>query len=99
MSSRVCVCCVYDLNVNVGVPSIYLVCVCMSEVISTFSAVSEGSQLFDFLMSFLYCIFLVMCSGKSLHYCDDPTTSFCCRFILTIPRIVVFLEDSMSFVS
>ena len=49
LSSGVCVCCVCDPNVSVGVPSTYFVCVCMIEVISAFSAVSKGSQLLIFL--------------------------------------------------
>ena len=65
--SRVCMCCVCDPNVSVAV---YFVCVCMSVVISVFSAVSEGSYLFGLLVLFLCCIFVVIYSGTSLHVVD-----------------------------
>ena len=38
LSSKVSVCCVCDSNLSVSVPSMYIVCVCMSEVIYTFNA-------------------------------------------------------------
>ena len=69
LSSRVCVCCVCD-------PSIIL----LSEVISVFSALSEGSQLFAFLVLFLCCIFVVTCSGRSLHVlCILPFEYYVCQ--------------------
>ena len=50
----------------------------MSEVISTFSAVNEGEQLSDFLMLFLCCILVVICSGRSLHsVCNLPFEMLC----------------------
>ena len=39
----------------------------MSEIISAFSAVSNGSHLFAFFMLFLCCNFVVICSGKSMY--------------------------------
>ena len=62
----VCVCCVCDPNDRFGVFP-YILFVCMSEVISAFSAVCEGSQLFASPMLFLCCILVVICSGRCLH--------------------------------
>ena len=36
-------------------------------MISVFTVVREGSQLCAFLMLFQCCIYVVMCSGRSLH--------------------------------
>ena len=48
-------------------PPYICLCLYMSEVISSFRSVSEGSQLFAFLMLFLCGIFVMMCSCRSMH--------------------------------
>ena len=43
-----------------------MLCVCMSEVISSFRSLRTGSQVFALLVLFLCVILHTMCSGKSL---------------------------------
>ena len=40
----------------------------MAEVISAFSDMSEGSHSFALLMLFVCCIFVVICSGRSVYF-------------------------------
>ena len=69
-------------------PHIFCLCVYMSEVISAFIAVSEVSQLLAFLMMFLCCIVVLICSGKSYMLCiylleyDIPLLGELCVYIL-----------------
>ena len=51
---------------------------CMSEVISSFSSLKAGSQVFDLLMLFLCMILHTMSSGKSLKFlCIMPFDKLC----------------------
>ena len=61
LSFRSCVCCVCDPNMSFV---ILLLCV---YVRGDFSVVSEVSQLYGFLLLFLCCIFVVICSYKGLN--------------------------------
>ena len=54
-SSKECACWACDPSVNLSVPSIYIFC--MSEVISSFKILRAGSQVFAFIMLFLWVIF------------------------------------------
>ena len=68
---RVC-----DLSVHLDVPSI--VCLCMSEVISSFRSLRAGSQVFALLMLFLCVMLHNMWSSKSLQLlCILPFGMLC----------------------
>ena len=55
------------IPVCISVPSIgFFICVCMSEVISSFKSLRAGSQVFALNMSFLCVILHTMWSGKKL---------------------------------
>ena len=58
--------------------SIYLICVCMRDVISELNSEIEGSLTFCVLMAFLGAILCLMCSGSSLHVeCILPFEMVC----------------------
>ena len=67
-SSKECACCACDPSVHLSVSSIgFVLCFCMSEVISPFKSLRAGSQVFALLMLVLCVIFHTMWSGKSLQ--------------------------------
>ena len=74
--SKECACCPYD-------PSMHLIhrfclCVCMSEVISSFKSLRAGSHVFALLMLFLCVILHTIWSGKSLQLlCILPFGKLC----------------------
>ena len=77
-SSKDCVCCVCDTSECLGAPSICFVCVCMSEVISSFKSLRVVSHMFALLMLFLFVILHTMSSGKSLQLlCILPFGMLC----------------------
>ena len=60
-------CCACDPSVRLDAPpSMFCLCFCMSEVISSFKSLRAGSQEFDLLMLFLCVIVHTIRSGKSL---------------------------------
>ena len=68
--SKECAYCVCDPSEHLNVPSIgfvYVFCFCMSEVISLFRSLRDGSQVFALLMLFLCVILHTMWSGKSMQ--------------------------------
>ena len=72
-------------NVRLDVPSICFVClcVCMSEVISSFRSLRAGSQVFALLMLFLYVILHTMWAGKSPQLlCILPFGILCLSVII-----------------
>ena len=58
-------CCACDPSVNLDVPSIGFIYVCMSEVITSFRSFRAGSQVFALLMLFICMILHTMWSSKS----------------------------------
>ena len=67
-SSKERVCCACDPSVHLSDPSIgFVLCFCMSEVISSFKNLRAGSQMFALLMLFICVIVHNMWSGKSLQ--------------------------------
>ena len=72
---------VYSLPKNVRIVPVHLrfcLCLCMSEVISSFKSLRSGSQVFALLMLFLWVILHTMWSGKSLQLlCILPFTMLC----------------------
>ena len=64
------VCCVCDLSVCLGVPSICQICVCLYEGCDfRVNSEIEGSLAFNVLMLFLYSILCLMCSGMWSAFC------------------------------
>ena len=66
-TSKECVCCACDPKERLRAPSICFVCVCMSEVVSSFRSLRARSQVYSLLMLFLCVIWHTMSSGKSLQ--------------------------------
>ena len=58
--------------------SVLSICLCMSEVISSFKSLRDGSHVFSLLMLFLCAILHTMWWGKSLQLtCILPFGMFC----------------------
>ena len=78
-SSTECACCACDPSVHLSVPSIcFVLCFCMSEVISSFKRLRSGSQVFALLMLFPCVILHTMSSGKILQFlCILPFGMLC----------------------
>ena len=74
-----CVCCACDRSVHLDDPSImFCLCLCMSEVISSFRNLRAGSQVLALFMLFICLILHTMGSGKSLQLlCILPFGTLC----------------------
>ena len=67
-SSIECVCYACGPSERIDAPSICFICVfCMSEIISSFRSLRDGSHVFALLMLFLCVSLHTMASGKSLQ--------------------------------
>ena len=76
--SKECGCCACDHSVYLSVPSIGNVCFYISEVISSFKSLRDGSQVFSLLMLFLDVNLHTMWLGKSLQFmCIIPFGMLC----------------------
>ena len=100
--SKECACCAWDPNERLSVPSIFCLCFCMSEVISSFRSLRAGSQVFALLMLFLCVILHTVWSGKSLQLLCILPFGMLCSFIpssLThLPPIAYSFTDHFSLI-
>ena len=78
-SSKECVCCACDPNERLCAPSIcFILCFCMSEVISSFRSLRAGSQVFALPMLFICVILHTMSSDTSMQLlCILPFGMLC----------------------
>ena len=63
---RMCVLCLWSQCASRC--SFHRLCMCMSDVISSFRSLRAGSQVFALLMLFPCVILYTMCSGKSMQF-------------------------------
>ena len=83
--SKECVCCACDPNERLSAPSICLFVFCMSEVISSFKSLRDGSQVFALLILLLCVILHTMSSGKSQQLlCTLPLGMLCLYAIMFV---------------
>ena len=94
-SSKEWVCCTCDPSVNLDVPSIGFVCVCVSEVISSFRSLITGSQVFDLLMLFLCMSLHTMWLGKRLQLLCILTFGILCLSAIRMMFVNILLAVCM----
>ena len=69
----------------------FCLCVCMSEVISSFRSLKAGSQVFALLMLFLCVILQTMSSGKSLPLLCIFTFGMLCLSAISMRFVKILL--------
>ena len=76
-AQRMCVLCLYSQCASRCSCHMFCLCVCMSEVISSFRNLRAGSHMFVLLMLFLSVILHIMWSGKSLQLLCIFSFAYC----------------------
>ena len=81
---------------HLSVPTIgFVLCFCMSEVISSFNILRAGSQVFALLMLFLCVILHTMWSGKSLQLLCILPFGMLCLSAISIMFVKIMLAVCM----
>ena len=80
---------------HLDVPSIFFLCLCMSEVIFTFSSLRAGSHVLSLLMLFICVILHTMWSGKNLQLLCILPFAILCLSVIIIMFVKIILTVCM----